>query len=332
MISTADTKFPSIAAWAASLGSKAKTDAGQRKAIFASLRRRPFTQWGQKINSAYWPNTTPRADYYAAKQRTRQERLAEALSAGQPLPATRESVKIAGKTPIPILKLDIGEYNRYAQVGEWYITLSENREYDYHYYAKSYGHPKVTVSDRTVHIRRVLPDGTMEVRDVAVDAWRGNYLLNALITAGVVTRQDGARRMEVRLHPAFHLNVVRQGRSLTIYARSLAGTVVDYCATWHGLTFHAATPAAAVRGLRRKLQSVSAAKNAPINRALGLKLGFCEEGMKQFARDFDLNLRGNYSAQQIAERVLSDLPSASKYARELRTLASAVGYAIPAGL
>lgn len=328
-------KHTSLVEWAKSIGSNAKTHAGQRRAIIASFRPheklvhigsmpldrdRPYGRYGR---------STTRYEWYRAQKLRRQREFAanHPTTLSSPPPATREEVMgYRNYTPQPLADLTHESYGRYAQVGDWYIRCTQDEEKDWNYYAKSYRFPKITISNRKVLIRRVKPDGTMESRDVAVEAWRGNYLLDALITAGVCEKNKVASRLRsVQLHPAFAVTTLREG-SLSIYERTLAGEHYDCCVVWHGITYHAGSVKAAVRGLRNKLHSVIQAKNSPIDWALCKKLGFCDAGIRQFCADFNLSTSGRYTAQQIEAVVQTNLSQAAKYKTELCTLAKTVGY------
>jgi len=340
-------KFASVAAWAKSVGSGAKTRSGQRKAILGSFARtyglRPVglgeainpymvAVWHEKGTSAFAAGAVNRADYYARQRRARQERFAanHPLTLSMPAPATKVDVCGHGSEFIlsQYLQREAG-CRGYTRIGEWYVRTVEVVSYDQNYYSKSYtaafGGRKTTDS-RTVLIRRVKADGTIERCDVEVSSWRGNYLLNACIEAGIVEYHKGLDA--IRLHPAFDVKLVRKG-ALSLYERTIGGQHYDFCAVWHGLTYHAATKKAAVAGLRAKLHTARVSKNSPISWELGKKLGFCDEGMRAFAREFGLDVKANYTAEEIAARVAQNLVAARPFEAELRTLAGAVGYKIP---
>ncbi len=349
------TKFASIEAWAKAVGSAAKTRPGQRKAILVSFpdcnsqntaaRRAAhldISRAGFRVRTGEefdprdgMPNHRNNAtDYLARRTRARQERFAAShpLTLSMPAPATRADVEGDNTAEVSLLKLqeDRG-YRTFARVGEWVIRTQEDVSWDNKFYSKAYNSRyggKKTVDARTVLIRRVAADGTLDSRDQSVGAWRGNYLLDALIAAGVLESHKG--QMNVRLHSAYALEIARKGRHLTIYARTLAGQTVDYCAVAGGVTFHAATVKEGIQGLRGKLRRVSLKANGQILDAdAGRRLGFCETGMKAFAEDFDLDYRGAYTPAEIAAAVRRNASAAGKYVQELRTLAQATGYHAP---
>jgi hypothetical protein len=214
----------------------------------------------------------------------------------------------------------------FARVGEWHIRVTENADYEY-CYSKSYGHPKKTVTGRTVLIRRVAENGTLESRDVEVYSFRGNYILDALVKAEITPAQEGLKG--VRLHEAYNAALVRKGRSIKIYERTLAGDLVDYCAVVHTTTFHAATEKEALRGMRVKLRNANLrAKGGLIDFSFCKKLGFCDIGINQFATTFGFDTKRAYTAEEVASRVRANLTDAIPFRSELNTLAKAVSYKV----
>jgi hypothetical protein len=108
---------------------------------------------------------------------------------------------------------------------------------------------------------------------------------------------------------------------------------VDFCAVRGDVTFHAATVTEALAGLRSKVRKATLRANGKlVTYDLCRALGFCRDGIASFCQTFDLSPRGQYTPAEIAEHVMSNLTAARPYAAELRTLASAVGYAIPSAL
>ena len=219
-----------------------------------------------------------------------------------------------------------------ARVGGWFVRAVETVEKEWNYYSKAWHRshgPKITVTGRTVQIRRYNEAGQVDIRDVEVKAWRGNWLFDALLTVLPEPIKVPIKLRPVQLHRIFNVRELRTLGNASIYERTLAGDHYDYCALWHGLTYHAESPHAAVAGLRAKLAEAEQRKNAPIDMALCRTLGFCEEGIRQFCRDFELDPKGRYTAEAIRAAVERDLDQASQYRAELKKVAEAVGYEIP---
>lgn len=338
------TKYTSIAEWAKALGSQAKTRSGQRKAIIASFTTHKGIRLigrmtrNQEVTN-YIGDGRDKTKYLSFRQRARQERFAAThpttLSYGPP--ATRldvEGTQFDNAHVVDILTLQSDRpYMAIARYGDWVIRTREDVSWDNNYYSKSYNSKfggKKTVDARWVLIRRVKADGTLDKQDITVDGWRGNYLLNALLQAGIIPENKAPLR--IALHRAYNVRTIRLGRIVKLYERTLGGEHVDYCAVVGEYTFHAASIREAIAGVREKIKLASLkAKGKLIDLELGRALGFCESGMKSFATTFDLDLKGHYTAEQLAERIKTNVAAAAPYASELRTLANAVGYEIPAG-
>ncbi len=334
-------RYASIAAWATALGSKAKTHAGQRKVILASFSRNTrLGRIGLMTRDYFQGNGN--SIIYRNSRLHRQERFAanHPTTLAWPAPATREDLTgrhDGAATERDILTLQSDRpHAAISWVGDWAIRVEENITYDYDFYAKSYGHPKKTVESRKVLIRRIAPagsqfPGTLESRDVDVDAFRGNYLLTALQSAGILPTLK--TQMALRLNSAYEIATVRDGRLLKIYERTLGGKHIDYCAKAGDYIFHAVTVREAIAGLRKKAASSQLrAKGHAIDWNLCKSLGFCDEGIREFARAFDLSLKGVYAPSEIEQRIRQNPSAAAPFVSELRTLASAIGYAIPADL
>lgn len=338
-------KFTSVAAWAKSIGSQAKTLKGQKKAIVLSFDKTPGMAQLTARATATYPRPVRRGNETRTwkTQRERQEAFAanHPLTLSCPPPATCQDVYGRSTEQATVLELQVegASPHFFALVDGWIITLLEEGDWNRDRYSKSWhrAHGGVwQVSSRTVRIRRVAADGTLETRDQEVSAWRGNYLLNAIVAAGLIERSWSAP-LGIRLHAAFDARQVRSLLGWTIWERTLVGEHVDYCAVRRGQTYHAATVKAAIAGLRTKIQAATTRldRDGKITIETGLKLGFCKAGMRNFADDFGLDENGAYTPQEIEHAIKAHVsPNMSldeliqPYRAELRTLASAVGFKV----
>lgn len=317
-------KFESLAAWAQAIGSNAKTPAGQRRAIIANFR--------PARGHAAGPWNGSRASYLCRRTRDRQERCCEThpLVLSSPPPAVQNACT-AGRQIVGLAALLAADGNLCALVAGWYVTCREEAHYVERYsktYRSKFGDTRV-VDARTVCIRRPAADGTLETRDVSVSAWRGNYLLDALVASGVLGADTAP--LAIRLHRAYSARLLRSSRALEIWERSLAGEHVDYVARRRNITFHAATERAAVAGLRAKIRARIDAKDRPVTFDLCRSLGFCVEGIRGFCRAVDLDPAARYTPAEIADAVAAHIADCRPYRAELLVLARAVGYNVPAG-
>ncbi|MDE1999499.1 MAG: hypothetical protein KGI52_11285 [Burkholderiales bacterium] len=217
----------------------------------------------------------------------------------------------------------------YAEVAGWTVVAREDVDVDWDVYSKAwhraYG-PKRTVSNRRVEARRYGANGELELKTAKLESWRGNWQLNAAVELGLLEEHKGLAH--IRLHPAYEVRPTRTVLGYRVYERLLAGEHVDFCVLSPlGATYHATTPAECVAGLRKKLEAVERAKTATITYGFCHKrLGFCETGLKSFARTFGLDVQGAYTPEEIEAKVRSNPTAAAPYAYELRRLAEALGY------
>jgi hypothetical protein len=348
-------RYTSIAAWAAALGSKAKTRAGQRKAILTSNLGNPRLSLCGRMTRAYYrdmfatggytPTHNDKLTRWASANREKAAihqpaKLAEILASEARQAQEKINLHLTGRhdgaaTERDLLTLQADRpFGAIARYGDWVIRVREDVSYDNNKYSKSWhrahGGAK-SVDARWVLIRRVTADGTLESHDITVNAWRGNYLLDALIQAGVVP--DTKAPLRITLHRAFNVRTIRQGRILKIYERTLGGKHIDYCIVAGDYTFHAGTVREAIAGLRKKIAAATLkAKGQAIDLALCKSLGFCDTGVRDFAAAYDLDLKSTYSPAEIERRIRQNPDAAAPYRSELRTLANAIGYTIPADL
>lgn len=160
-------RFKTVSQWAEFLGSKAKTPAGQRKAILASFRVSEGVK-GLRLRARqevrtyhnYYQSTT-RQDWHAQQQRRRQETFAAThpLTTSLPLPATVKDILGEARTERTLQEMLESERGRYdfCRVAGWYVRTSEEGDWNRSRYSKSWhnAHGGVwEVSARTVHIRR----------------------------------------------------------------------------------------------------------------------------------------------------------------------------------
>lgn len=210
-------------------------------------------------------------------------------------------------------------------IGGWTAIAWQEEELDWKFYSKAWHRahgPKRTVTGRFVKFTS--PSGK-KVKIVELDDWRGNWQMKALLEAGLVKTQKGA--MNIRLNAACEIKCIGKKMGITFYARSLKGELLDYCAvTALGMTFHAESPAACIRGLKVKQSQIERKQVAVINWSFLRGLGFCQEGIKEFCSLFGFDLKDSVTPQEIYDRVISNKSAASPFLPELKKLAEAVGF------
>ena len=213
-------------------------------------------------------------------------------------------------------------------IGGWTAIAWQEQESDYNYYSKAWHRAhgaKITVTGRFV--RFTSPSGK-KVKTVELESWRGNWQMKALVESGLVKAQSGA--MNIRLNSACEIKQIGKRLGVTFYARSLKGEHLDYCAVSAlGMTYHAASPIACVRGLKLKQATIERKQAAVINWAFLRKLGFCQEGIKEFCYLFGFELSQSVTPQEVYDQVMTDRQAAAPFAAELRKLAEVVGFDVP---
>jgi hypothetical protein len=220
-----------------------------------------------------------------------------------------------------------------VQVGTWEVSTTQSVDEDRNCYSKSwhrkYG-AKYTISSREITFKRKCGKGFVTKR-VDLSSWAGNYLENAIVSAGIEPKAPKAP-LSVRLHKAFDAVLVRELRGHKIYQRTLLGQPVDFVIVAPmGTTYHDDNRKNLMRGLYSKIKAMRGKVDFGDNCVdwdACRKLGFCKEGIKAFCNDFGFDVKKQYSPREIAEQVKSAPHLAVPYLAELRTLAAAYNYQI----
>jgi hypothetical protein len=248
------------------------------------------------------------------------------------------SLRTAKGNKMSYLSLDWGftassdiEKNNVAVISGWTATAWQEEEKDWSFYSKAWHRShgsKVTITGRFV--RFTSPTGK-KVKTVELDGWRGNWQVRALLAAGLVKPKKG--QMHARLNEAFDIKIVEKRRGYKLYERTLKGEHVDYCLVSPlGVTYHAESFTECLKGLKQKRRAQQRKAVATISWDFCRGLGFCKEGIKEFCSAFGFSLSEAYTPQEIYEAIASAPAKAAPFESELRTLASVVGFEIPASL
>jgi hypothetical protein len=244
-----------------------------------------------------------------------------------------EKIKLAAKAELNRAVFGSSFDNGYAVIlGDHLFVQSEVVEWNMHRYSKAWhrahGGAK-EVSCRKITIYSYHPRKKQKLHVAAVvrfDAWRGNILLTAIKNSGLFVAPESTAPMSVRLDKFYSAEIIRTIGHIKIYERKLLGGHIDYCAVLNGVTFHADSIRAAVRGVHVKIKAAAKRQNSPINLKLCKELGFCDAGIKQFCNVFNIDIKGSYTPDEIEALVRSDLDKAAPFEHELRTVAKTIGY------
>jgi hypothetical protein len=213
-------------------------------------------------------------------------------------------------------------------IGGWKVIAWQEETKDWNFYSKawhrSYG-PKTTITGRFV---KFISASGKKIKTVELDSWRGNWQIKAIVAAGLV--KSHKRQMNIRLNEAFEIKKIGKKQDLTFYARTLKGEIFDYCVvTPMGMTYHAESPIACIKGLKVKRAALKRKETAIIDWKFLKVLGFCDSGIKEFCSVFDFNLKDSVTPDEVYDRVKSNPTAAVPFMAELKTLAETIGYNVP---
>lgn len=235
----------------------------------------------------------------------------------------------------------------YGYINGYLWSTKTQTHDDWNAYSKKYHArygPKKTVIGRSVTFAKVT--GTFEeprhigglgIRQsevferitIELDSFRGNWLLDAAIKAGIL--QSNETLMNARLHAAYTLESYKETDTINVYKRYLGDIFVGYVVAGKGklkaITYHHRAGVACVEGWRKKakLAAMPASEKAKMVTAkLARKLGMCGEGIKQFCRDTGLSVKGSYNLQSIIDAATTAKVT-QKYKYELNKLQEHVG-------
>jgi len=213
-------------------------------------------------------------------------------------------------------------------IGGWTAIAWQEEEKDWNFYSKAWHRshgPKTTITGRFV---RFTSASGKKVKTVSLDSWRGNWQMKALLEAGLVKPQKG--QMPIRLNEALEVKKIGKKMGVTFYARTLKGELLDYCAvSAMGMTYHAESPIACIKGLKLKQAIIERAKVAVIDWKFLRGLGFCQDGIREFCSVFGFDLKDSVTPDEVYDRVKTNPAAARPFLSELRKLAEVVGFSAP---
>jgi hypothetical protein len=218
--------------------------------------------------------------------------------------------------------------NNVCTIGGWTVTAWQEVEKNWKFYSKAWHRahgPAITVTGRFV--RFTSPTGK-RTKTVELEGWRGNWQVKALLAAGLVKPRKG--QMNIRLNEAFDIKHIESRRGYKLFERTLKGEHVDYCVVSPlGMTYHAASWAECLKGLKQKRRAQERKATATIDWSFCRGLGFCQDGIKEFCSVFGFNLKDSYTPLEVYQAVIANPSAAKPFESELRTLANVVGFTLP---
>lgn len=214
--------------------------------------------------------------------------------------------------------------------GKWRIETSQVVDKDWDFYSKSWhkAHgPKITISDRKVTFTKPHGKGFIK-KEVELESWAGDFIARAVIDEGLAPKSDCP--LNIRLSMAYDAVLVKSFHGYKIYSRKILGEHQDWVIVSPlGITYHDADRKNLISGLHKKIRNSTKNIFGDIDFKKVRKLGFCKEGILAFCHDFELDIKGIYSADQIYRKVKENFGKAGKYLAELKILANAMNYKVP---
>lgn len=202
------------------------------------------------------------------------------------------------------------------------ISLQEEADYDWTYYAKSYGHPKKTVTGRFVKFWR--KRGNKHDR-IEIEKFSTANIIEAVAKYFGVEK---ATFNKLQTSPYFSIEKRRETKAFTIYTQNFAGEAIGFCVSDGKTTYHANTQKAAVDGWREKVAKAKVAREIKSGvrvtaEVLHDRYGFCYPGIKEFATACDLDYHKSYTIAEI-KKALASSPQRRmlmvKYKSEIETM------------
>lgn len=204
--------------------------------------------------------------------------------------------------------------------GDDLLIVKSDDECDWGYYSKSYGYPKVTISNRRVELHRFNYNSTLEKTNY-IKAFRGNFLIDSIVELYNLKPIKVEKDLQsIQLNKYFEVKKIKELFGLSIYKRFLGKQFVDYCVVCNGVTYHDTTIKSAVKNLKIKMSNKSKKENPDINYKYAKSLGFCDAGIQNFVEDNDLNIHSTLSYDKFKEIVLRNKTINYKYKQELAKL------------
>lgn len=159
-----------------------------------------------------------------------------------------------------------------------------------------------------------------------IDRKSNSALMNALADyLQIADVKVPTRLRSAQLHKKCSLMLLRKINSVEIFERNIGSELIDYVAVAGRVTYHSPILQNIATNLRVKInaqqQQQQIRNNTIINAEVGFYLGFCEQGMKQFCSDNNIDYNAEMTLANLRNIVVSNRSlNCSKYKTELRTL------------
>lgn len=209
--------------------------------------------------------------------------------------------------------------NNYCIIGNMIFKAIEVANYDWNYYAKSYGHPKKTVTRRYVCVSKI--DKFLHVKEVGmyiIDSFRTKDIMEGL---AYILKVDMPHKDKLQTNKYYTVSRVKKG----VYKQKFGKLTVGYIAVDEksGMTYHDKSKEDTVKGLDNKIkamrnQEVQDGRVKYTAKLLHTKYWFCMQGIKEFCDAAGLDINKEYSLAELKKAVKKvDRYTIAKYRMEL---------------
>ena len=203
-------------------------------------------------------------------------------------------------------------------------------ESDWDYYAKSYGRPKNTYTNREVVFKTIGKLGkVVDVFSYPLATFAGAFVEKAIAAYQDITKVKCPNGLKsIQLADYFTVKETNAINGYRLFHRYIGLVPWDYAIldTKTGNTYHAKDQDRLIPGLRAKLTAKFDHKTEIITKQTGFDLGFCQEGMMYFCEDNNLDFEGQYSRAELRNIVVQrrDI-NLRKYRIELNQIGITLG-------
>lgn len=206
---------------------------------------------------------------------------------------------------------------------KYIIKVIEDADYDYSYYAKSYGHPKKTVNSRYV---RICKHGTglnaghvVCAKELEIESFRQNNILQAIADFFEIAKPA---KNKLQTNPFYNIKKITKN----LFCQKFGKQVVGYVAVNGDICYHSSTKDGAIYGLSQKMELLKRQeeKEAGTNftaSKLHKEFGFCWQGMREFVESAGLDINKKYTLKELKDAVkCADKNVVLKYKKELKAI------------
>jgi hypothetical protein len=203
------------------------------------------------------------------------------------------------------------------------ITWSE--DHDWNFYAKSYGKPKSTYTDRAIEFQTIGKLGKVEtIYRHELTTFAGNFVEKAIAAFLKVGKVKVSKELKsIQLADFFSVVEKKAINGYRLFERRIGELVWDFAIidTKTGANYHHSCYDELVAGSRRKIEAKIEREIEVITKETGYSLGFCEPGMRAFCDDNNVDFDGEYTRQELRNIVIANRSTnCKKYRNELNQI------------